>query len=60
MAKKRPYTKEQERLADMLGEWRDSACPVLDVVYAIDSLIVARLSQVLKRERVSTGRAPDE
>ena len=60
MARYPIYTKEQEWLADMLVEWRDAGTPVQDVVYAIDSLIVARLSQVLTKERVQTRQTQEE
>ena len=44
------YTDEQARLAEAITEWVNAGAPVQDVVYAIDSLIVARMSQVLKPE----------
>ena len=47
------YTKEQQHLNDVLVRWMKSGNiqnTVQDVVYAIDSLVIARMSQVLKRD----------
>jgi len=53
------YTDEQQYLSDVLTAWMKSGNTpgsVQDVVYAIDSLVIARMSQVLKRDNPGTPK----